>query len=121
MRIIPARAGFTTKNENESMVFPDHPRSRGVYGDRVSALIRDPGSSPLARGLPRRASLPLHSVRIIPARAGFTLRGPRSRLDVWDHPRSRGVYIDVKHRIAAESGSSPLARGLLKFAIATIV
>ena len=29
-----------------------------------------------------------------------------------DHPRSRGVYEHSPHRIAASSGSSPLARGL---------
>ena len=49
--IIPARAGFT------SVLFPtvatirDHPRSRGVYARPAPVRARDPGSSPLARGL----------------------------------------------------------------------
>ena len=31
-----------------------------------------------------------------------------------DHPRSRGVYFDVDDESPATSGSSPLARGLLR-------
>ena len=70
------------------------------------------GSSPLARGLHvERKSRPVR-FRIIPARAGFTLK-------IWlfsrprrDHPRSRGVY-PVKSDVAGDGpGSSPLARGL---------
>ena len=30
----------------------------------------------------------------------------------WDHPRSRGVYAGLRHRLDAGHGSSPLARGL---------
>ena len=52
--IIPARAGFTSGTRGRCARSPDHPRSRGVYalfgplGDLAG------GSSPLARGLPRR-------------------------------------------------------------------
>ena len=71
-----------------------------------------PGSSPLARGLPRGLLLYVGVKGIIPARAGFTpglcLGGRRVR----DHPRSRGVYR-VASRVAFVClGSSPLARGL---------
>ena len=47
-----------------------------------------------------------------PARAGFT--GPRRPADAprWDHPRSRGVYLEVDPAGAQLWGSSPLARGL---------
>ena len=70
----------------------DHPRSRGVY---VRA----------ASGFPRR-------IRIIPARAGFTiLQTPRPR-HCEDHPRSRGVYHHHHTHILRRGGSSPLARGL---------
>ena len=52
------------------------------------------------------------SVRIIPARAGFTgARRPQAR-QAPDHPRSRGVYSDVLNSSAISWGSSPLARGL---------
>ena len=111
--IIPARAGFTpgTKKENESMT--DHPRSRGVYH-----LARCPsghlvGSSPLARGLHLEIGLVPVLVRIIPARAGFTVQQYASHRAGRDHPRSRGVYSEDSAGRCAPTGSSPLARGLL--------
>ena len=91
-RIIPARAGFTPTRVCYSHMHWDHPRSRGVYFNRL-----------------------LHEgeyLGIIPARAGFTsfLLSPASCGG--DHPRSRGVYL--REELAAEisEGSSPLARGL---------
>ena len=50
--------------------------------------------------------------RIIPARAGFTYAPIREGARVEDHPRSRGVYCDCGRFVAAQKGSSPLARGL---------
>ena len=111
-RIIPARAGFTRPGWRRLLRPADHPRSRGVYWDLWSWRHLKTGSSPLARGL--RGSRPriLILVRIIPARAGFTL-GPRTGSGTRsDHPRSRGVYGVsgcVRPRV---DGSSPLARGL---------
>ena len=131
-RIIPARAGFTRARPRAWRRLPDHPRSRGVYALGRVWTENPVGSSPLARGLPRRGLRLSRFPRIIPARAGFTTRGrgpppaprdhPRSR-GVYpgssrrarcppDHPRSRGVYnhtVDVYKRLY---GSSPLARGL---------
>ena len=51
--------------------------------------------------------------RIIPARAGFTLADEAEYQWRWDHPRSRGVYVDAGPRSGLVVGSSPLARGLL--------
>ena len=70
----------------------DHPRSRGVYYSAAALGTLLAGSSPLARGLPCRRSYLGSPPRIIPARAGFTLRE------------------DVGGR--RRRGSSPLARGL---------
>ena len=50
----------------------DHPRSRGVYNWGTLAINKYGGSSPLARGLPRRDVHHLDDSGIIPARAGFT-------------------------------------------------
>ena len=53
-RIIPARAGFTVGRDLLGGPGGDHPRSRGVYCRFRSPAPSSRGSSPLARGLPRR-------------------------------------------------------------------
>ena len=110
--IIPARAGFTAPRARRARRDPDHPRSRGVY--RASPTLSQPsrGSSPLARGLPRRRRQRPRPRGIIPARAGFTGRRRRGRGSWWDHPRSRGGYGAALWARVARAGSSPLARGL---------
>ena len=111
-RIIPARAGFTFLSVSQRRVIADHPRSRGVYMRAVS--IREPsaGSSPLARGLRAIPSPYDLRLRIIPARAGFTLCSAWNTTRPRDHPRSRGVYWVGVGGGVGRKGSSPLARGL---------
>ena len=70
------------------------------------------GSSPLARGLLDKIGVVNAHGGIIPARAGFTPPLPGSRRELWDHPRSRGVYMVPESAIFKHVGSSPLARGL---------
>ena len=70
------------------------------------------GSSPLARGLLGGSFLRVDRIGIIPARAGFTYSVAASLSTMGDHPRSRGVYLDVCVSIVHSDGSSPLARGL---------
>ena len=53
--IIPARAGFTRLRRARPATGRDHPRSRGVYRTSGHSGCTAPGSSPLARGLPRAA------------------------------------------------------------------
>ena len=112
--IIPARAGFTPSGRQPSSSAWDHPRSRGVYNVKHRTTQRDQGSSPLARGLPSSFPFPRFRVGIIPARAGFTLRNSLNASDGSDHPRSRGVYRRLSRSRVFVSGSSPLARGLLR-------
>ena len=110
--IIPARAGFTFLATAPEDCAWDHPRSRGVYSFLSLSCWMNPGSSPLARGL---RQVEVHRVRgqgIIPARAGFTVRGTGSCATGRDHPRSRGVYLRRMKRARWLGGSSPLARGL---------
>ena len=110
--IIPARAGFTSSWRPARTPPRDHPRSRGVYIADAFSLLKEQGSSPLARGLrPRLHGDPLDD-RIIPARAGFTRDGRFGRRWRRDHPRSRGVYNVDPALAPARGGSSPLARGL---------
>ena len=133
-RIIPARAGFTSVIMSRAATLKDHPRSRGVYIPPRTTGSCGIGSSPLARGLRRPSHTQINRSGIIPARAGFTGRWrsrgpkpwdhPRSR-GVYpphrlssgtraDHPRSRGVYVASAWKCAVMTGSSPLARGLLR-------
>ena len=111
-RIIPARAGFTAWSRGRSLRRPDHPRSRGVYGQGDDEGCGDRGSSPLARGLPGPRRLKGRQARIIPARAGFTSSPPAAAPLMSDHPRSRGVYGAQGTAGRGYGGSSPLARGL---------
>ena len=92
LRIIPARAGFTSPGTGAIPKSRDHPRSRGVYGGTVTVEVTVYGSSPLARGLLSS------SLRLV----GWLV----------DHPRSRGVYHSPKLHYFWDDGSSPLARGL---------
>ena len=91
-RIIPARAGFTRRRILGRLTARDHPRSRGVYAEHEQPQPVSLGSSPLARGLPGAGDRGPPPRRIIPARAGFTVRAARQRRRRTDHPRSRGVY-----------------------------
>ena len=104
--IFPARAGFTDQTWRRAWLPADRPRSRGVYGTHMKALISDAGSSPLARGLRTRMRTRPTRWRIIPARAGFT--GPSTKLPMTprDHPRSRGVYGGAAANLAGTAGSS---------------
>ena len=112
VRIIPARAGFTSIVDRGSISTRDHPRSRGVYRGVGGQELHVNGSSPLARGLPPRRYLSRTATGIIPARAGFTRFTSRAGPRAADHPRSRGVYIVRPESVNADDGSSPLARGL---------
>ena len=93
VRIIPARAGFTSPRRGHRPRREDHPRSRGVYESLPALVSFGSGSSPLARGLPLRLSGLRLVRRIIPARAGFTVCVCSLFLLQADHPRSRGVYV----------------------------
>ena len=90
----------------------DHPRSRGVYSRPRPHSRGCAGSSPLARGLRRLPEETAAFRRIIPARAGFTPMSSLRPSRPSDHPRSRGVYLQVDPYGDAAHGSSPLARGL---------
>ena len=92
-RIIPARAGFTTRLAAAWRASTDHPRSRGVYAAAAWEQTKAAGSSPLARGLHYETMNDAERARIIPARAGFTSTRGRLLGRRADHPRSRGVYL----------------------------
>ena len=111
-RIIPAHAGFTATSDVEMPWNGDHPRTRGVYTPAHISALRARGSSPHTRGLPARAFQAVGERGIIPAHAGFTTPRSGSTGRDPDHPRTRGVYLDLWGARPAVVGSSPHTRGL---------
>ena len=109
--LIPARAG-KTRNVSESTFFPAaHPRSRGENPPKVLIGVDRFGSSPLARGKPRARPHRVCPERLIPARAGKTLKTASIAPVDWAHPRSRGENDRAEDATSLKLGSSPLARG----------
>ena len=132
-RLIPARAGNTTRPVTITSVTSAHPRSRGEHGLGVfggahyfisahprsrgehvkapKAFVKITGSSPLARGTLLCGVRRHASARLIPARAGNTPHARPRRYPSSAHPRSRGEHATATVHDLCLSGSSPLARG----------
>ena len=90
-RIIPARAGPTQILSFNSALWADHPRSCGANPVFRSIISTVCGSSPLVRGQLVQGQHPLVADRIIPARAGPTIRTASTTAAATDHPRSCGA------------------------------
>ena len=110
-RLIPARAGNTPEDLPPNQHCPAHPRSRGEHASVTAAFISGLGSSPLARGTQDLAAEMVAGGRLIPARAGNTMRALPPRRPSAAHPRSRGEHADTPAAPVNVTGSSPLARG----------
>ena len=110
-RLIPAHAGKTERAAYPADTSPAHPRSRGENAYPASLTLSIQGSSPLTRGKRGDGSEPWAARRLIPAHAGKTVRGPRSRVARRAHPRSRGENSGERQGGAHRQGSSPLTRG----------
>ena len=110
-RLIPAHAGKTLHHSSVSNLHEAHPRSRGENIWGAPCRRCGAGSSPLTRGKHLRAQLFQLVHGLIPAHAGKTGRGRRSRGLLPAHPRSRGENVRVAAKRRAKTGSSPLTRG----------
>ena len=112
--IIPALAGNTACLAAGARASADHPRSRGEYSNWFISRLKLRGSSPLSRGILRVLGVRFVQMGIIPALAGNT-RPPRIMpRPMRDHPRSRGEYRVETTTSHADTGSSPLSRGILE-------
>ena len=116
VRIIPARAGQTTRPTQARQPAPDHPRACGANSFFLSSHVLGFGSSPRVRGkrvvrVPGR--LP---ARIIPARAGQTARRCRAAPERPDHPRACGANAAIGGGYP-RFGSSPRVRGKQQFEV----
>ncbi len=90
-RLIPARAGNTSRRAQLRPRRTAHPRSRGEHQPLSRTVRVRGGSSPLARGTRFPGAAEHGWVRLIPARAGNTVKAATSPMPT--------------------AGSSPLARG----------
>ena len=118
--LIPARAGRTTGVGCATSTARAHPRSRGADAERELDVVQQSGSSPLARGGQATIEDGATYIGLIPARAGRTCPLLGSRPAQRAHPRSRGADRDSWIPWASNVGSSPLARGGLPWAVATV-
>ncbi len=111
VRLIPAHAGKTPRPSVTAVRKRAHPRSRGE--NTPIRFDRDckNGSSPLTRGKPLMVVTMSASAGLIPAHAGKTSPGRRSRRDYRAHPRSRGENAGLPVTCSRWRGSSPLTRG----------
>ena len=117
-RFIPARAGNTDGGRCPPGFDTVHPRSRGEHADTNAPVAAAAGSSPLARGTPDAAHHRRSVSRFIPARAGNTAARSSARAPTSVHPRSRGEHPRKCFLKPSPVGSSPLARGTLRRAVA---
>ena len=110
-RIIPARAGQTSRFARSSVQKPDHPRACGANFADDQAKVCFDGSSPRVRGKLFQAADSARVGRIIPARAGQTQRWSPLPPDGPDHPRACGANVSGWRVSSSNSGSSPRVRG----------
>ena len=82
-RIIPARAGQTPPLITMVETSPDHPRACGANSLHARLVAYEPGSSPRVRGKRRESQRMIQRTRIIPARAGQTVRFYAKTLERW--------------------------------------
>ena len=110
-RIIPARAGQTSRCTLTVASRPDHPRACGANLSTSSNSNSSAGSSPRVRGKRPRARDRVDRRRIIPARAGQTARRCSTAGPAPDHPRACGANARPTGHHDGLSGSSPRVRG----------
>ena len=111
LRLIPARAGKTTKSFTASRTSWAHPRACGENILLLHVVVCRNGSSPRVRGKPhaRRVGPRLHG--LIPARAGKTAPGRARRTGRRAHPRACGENEARGAPKGEGDGSSPRVRG----------
>ena len=110
-RLIPARAGKTSSGCGPSSNAPAHPRAGGENYPDSPMGGEERGSSPRGRGKQGAHLGYLVCARLIPARAGKTLRGHSHLRDPAAHPRAGGENQLLVAFRSHSGGSSPRGRG----------
>ncbi|CRY88290.1 unnamed protein product (plasmid) [Salmonella enterica subsp. enterica serovar Senftenberg] len=113
IRFIPAGAGNTESDTNESSSDSVYPRWRGEHSFRKRIRNKQDGLSPLARGTHRLFPGFPGNARFIPAGAGNTQFVSLLIRIVSVYPRWRGEHLPMPGTLKRCAGLSPLARGTL--------
>ena len=109
--LIPAWAGKTGRTSRATASARAHPRVGGENGLLGVNQVVSGGSSPRGRGKPGHGHRPRRPPRLIPAWAGKTCSGPRTRSRAWAHPRVGGENRLPVRTVRRVRGSSPRGRG----------
>ena len=109
--LIPARAGKTPVVGSPRTCSGAHPRACGENGGRDPRDGAAQGSSPRVRGKRERFADRRCDLRLIPARAGKTVRHGAGEGRSAAHPRACGENSVDRERALAVRGSSPRVRG----------
>ena len=109
--LIPAHAGKTIGVCRWTDNHRAHPRSRGENKHAATPQPIAWGSSPLTRGKPPLAKVPVPRDGLIPAHAGKTVATWARWAFCRAHPRSRGENDMTTSLASVDWGSSPLTRG----------
>ena len=112
-RLIPARAGKTSRPRRPPPSRPAHPRACGENSQHEAFMYPRLGSSPRVRGKHPRRPRTGRGRGLIPARAGKTTRRPRGRGCPWAHPHACGENLSRSSLTFVSWGSSPRVRGKL--------
>ena len=110
--ISPAHAGNTARASMYSSRIQDQPRTCGEYDPEMTRLVRDFGSAPHMRGIPRSTAHAQPPTRISPAHAGNTGDLVHRGLQGADQPRTCGEYDQVVAEKSSPRGSAPHMRGI---------
>ena len=89
-RVIPARAGNRWQIEDRQAAASGHPRESGEQASKWPWTVNAGGSSPRERGTETDEGAEVNMLRVIPARAGNSLRVAVTRENVSGHPRESG-------------------------------
>ena len=114
-RFIPACAGNANFGQIAEEGDTVHPRMRGERHTASDGLKTRSGSSPHARGTPKEVRDYAVNKRFIPACAGNAAWRTLPPHGPSVHPRMRGERAKGLFPGAAKTGSSPHARGTLRF------
>ena len=113
IRLIPARAGKTCLLMGGSSPVRAHLRACGENGIEDAKCVSRLGSSPRVRGKREEHRRDLRDPRLIPARAGKTVRRWASGTATRAHPRACGENEYDDQGGPSRFGSSPRVRGKL--------